>query len=214
MVDKVQTACWHAAHYTWDVGPDRTAVRSKIFLLQASFPSFYFQDNGSLAITPSGMSSMTEATTSSNEDLLLEKSETHTKNENNISPPKKSEDRSSGIPRPPRDKSARRQLVLDISSVNNKTKSAVPGLLSPTLSPDTTKRRTQSRWAAQYNWFKFFIVSLIRMFNGINNTHCFKALLILHKTCYFFTVLLGIGSSCYFSFSYKVFKEIVFDSGE
>lgn len=86
---------------------------------------------------------MTEGNRSSNEDLLFGKSETQTKNDNNISPPKKPEDRSSGIPRPPRDKSARRQLVLDISG--NKAKSAVLSLASPTLlSPDPTKRRTQS----------------------------------------------------------------------
>ena len=101
------------------------------------------------------MSSMTEATTSSNEDLLFGKSETQTKNENNISPPKKS-DCSSGIPRPPREKSARKRLVLDIPCGNNKAKSAVPGLLSPTLSPDLTKRRTQSRYDAEYHCFSFF----------------------------------------------------------
>ena len=85
---------------------------------------------------------MTEANRGSNEDLLFGKSET--KDDNNASPPKKSEDRSSGIPR--RDKPARRQLVLDISGISNKTKSAVPSLASPVLlSPDPTKRRTQSR---------------------------------------------------------------------
>jgi hypothetical protein len=34
---------------------------------------------------------------------------------------------------------------LDISGMSNKAKTAVPCLASPTLSPDPTKRRTQSR---------------------------------------------------------------------
>ncbi|XP_028393171.1 serine/threonine-protein kinase Nek10-like [Dendronephthya gigantea] len=77
-----------------------------------------------------------------NEDLLFKKLE----KKNDVSP-KRTEDRFSTVNPPPRqlrDKSARRQLELEIPSTKNKAKSAVPSLHSPTLSPDPTKRRTQS----------------------------------------------------------------------
>ena len=116
-------------------------------VLFADFSYFnFFQENSSHGAPCLGMTPMTEANTSSNEDLLFGKPESQTKKDKNVSPPKKSEDRLSGIPRPARDKSARRQLVLDIAGINNKAKSAAPSLYSPTLlSPDPTKRRTQSR---------------------------------------------------------------------
>lgn len=98
-----------------------------------------------MGTTPLVMSPMTEANRSINEDLFLDIPETHTKNENNVSIPKKNEDQSSSIPRQPGDKSARRQLVLDIPGANNKARPTIPSLASPTLPPDLSKRRTQSR---------------------------------------------------------------------
>ena len=99
------------------------------------------QDSGLPGATSSEFSLQTKATKSNNEDLPFEKLET----KNDVSQ-KKSEDRPSVIPpRQLRDKSARRPLVLDIPGLN-KAKSAVPSLVSPTLSPDPTKRRTQSRY--------------------------------------------------------------------